>query len=104
MLGLCHAPLLIKSDTHDDRVQPWHSFKMAATLQCLEDPGSLTLLKMRSDGGHSAGMTEKQWYEDVAFVRAFLHETLGPTDQAEYLRSPKYLEHHPSAGPAAPAP
>ncbi|HTK85774.1 MAG TPA: prolyl oligopeptidase family serine peptidase [Patescibacteria group bacterium] len=98
--GFKHPPLLIKSDTHDDRVQPWHSFKMAATLQCLEDPGSLTLLKMRSDGGHSAGLTEKQWYEDVAFVRGFLHETLGPTDQAEYRASPKWAEHHPQAGPA----
>lgn len=82
--GMKHPPLLIKTDIHDDRVQPWHSFKMAATLQSLEDPGSLTLLKVRTDGGHGAGMTEKQEWQDVADIRAFLRQTIGPTDQKAY--------------------
>ena len=81
---LKHPPILIKTDAHDDRVLPWHSFKMAATLQTHEDEDSLTLLKTRTDGGHSAGMTDAQRRQDVALVRAFLHKTLGPTDQKEY--------------------
>lgn len=79
-----HPPLLIKTDAHDDRVLPWHSYKMAATLQTKEDPSSLTLLKIRTDGGHAAGLTHSQWCEDIALVRAFLVKALGPIDQAEY--------------------
>ena len=82
--GFKHPPLLIKTDINDDRVLPWHSLKMAATLQSLEDPRSLTLLKIRTDGGHSAGMTEEQRYADIAGVRAFLAETLGPINQRAY--------------------
>jgi prolyl oligopeptidase len=82
--GFKHPPLLIKTDANDDRVLPWHSYKMAATLQSMEDPASLTLLKIRTDGGHSAGMTEAQRRADIASVRAFLALTLGPISQNEY--------------------
>lgn len=82
--GFTHPPLLIKTDANDDRVLPWHSFKMAATMQSLENPDSVTLLSVRTDGGHSAGLTEHQWYEDTAVVRAFLHQAIGPVDQGEY--------------------
>lgn len=82
--GFKHPPLLIKTDKNDDRVLPWHSYKMAATLQTQEDRDSLTLLKIRTDGGHSAGMTADQRYADIAGVRAFLVKTLGPIDQHEY--------------------
>ena len=79
-----HPPLLIKTDKDDDRVLPWHSYKMAATLQTTEDQSSLTLLKVGNGGGHSAGMTWGQWCEDIASVRAFLVKTLGPIDQNAY--------------------
>ncbi len=82
--GFKHPPLLIKTDANDDRVLPWHSFKMAATLQSKEDPGSVTLLKIRTDGGHAAGMTEAQRRADIASVRAFLAKTLGPINQQDY--------------------
>jgi prolyl oligopeptidase len=82
--GMEHPPLLIKTDINDDRVQPWHSFKMAAMMQGFEDIGSKTWLYTRTDGGHGAGMTEKQRFNDVATVRAFLHQTLGPINQDEY--------------------
>ena len=79
-----HPPLLIKTDKDDDRVLPWHSYKMAATLQTTEDSSSLTLLKVGNGGGHSAGMTWNQWCEDIASVRAFLTKTLGPINQDAY--------------------
>ncbi len=82
--GFKHPPLLIKTDANDDRVLPWHSYKMAATLQTQEDPNALTLLKIRTDGGHSAGMTADQRYADIASVRAFLVKTLGPINQKDY--------------------
>jgi prolyl oligopeptidase len=82
--GFKHPPLLIKTDIHDDRVLPWHSLKMAATLLSFEDPSSQTFLKVKTDGGHSAGMTEAQRFADIATVRAFLVKNLGPIDQNEY--------------------
>jgi prolyl oligopeptidase len=84
--GFRHPPILIKTDAHDDRVLPWHSFKMAATLQGKEDADSITLLKVKTDGGHGAGMTVTQSRQDVADVRAFLDRTLGPTDQQAYKK------------------
>ena len=61
---------------------------MAATLQTREDSSSITLLKVRTDGGHSAGMTEEQWYADIAALHAFLDKTLGPIDQNAYKAAP----------------
>lgn len=82
-----HPPVLIKTDIHDDRVQPWHGFKMAATLQSLENPSSITLLKTDTDGGHGAGKTTKQWNASVADTRAFLVQALGPINQNDYKAS-----------------
>ena len=82
--GLKHPPILIKTDADDDRVLPWHSYKMTATLQTKENPKAITLLNIRTDGGHSAGMTLDQRYKDVAGVRAFLAKTLGPINQKAY--------------------
>lgn len=79
-----HPPVLIKTDIHDDRVQPWHGFKMAATLQSLENASSVTLLKTDTDGGHGAGKTMKQWNNSVADTRAFLVQALGPINQNDY--------------------
>jgi len=82
--GLKHAAVLIKTDINDDRVLPWHAFKAAATLLTREPPDSLTFLQVRTDGGHSAGLTEAQRYADIATVRAFLVKRLGPIKQEEY--------------------
>lgn len=82
--GFKHPPILIKTAADDDRVLPWHSFKMAATLQALEDKGSQTFLSIMADAGHSDGMTEEQRQEDIGEVYAFLERTLGPIDQDAY--------------------
>jgi prolyl oligopeptidase len=82
--GFKHPPLLIRTDLNDDRVLPWHSLKMAATLQAFEDKNSITLLNVRSDGGHSAGLTDAQRMADIASVRAFLVKVLGPVNQDAY--------------------
>lgn len=82
--GHKHAPLLIKTDINDDRVLPWHAFKAAATFQTREHPDSQTLLYVRTDGGHSAGMTEEQRFADIAFTRSFLIQKMGPINQDEF--------------------
>lgn len=82
--GFKHPPILIKTAAKDDRVLPWHSFKMAATLQAREDKNSLTFLSIMADAGHSDGMTEEQRQEDIGEVFAFLDLTLGPINQNDY--------------------
>jgi prolyl oligopeptidase len=82
--GFKHPPIFIKTDINDDRVLPWHALKMAATLQAFEDKDSITLLNVRTDGGHSAGMTEGQRFADISSVRAFLARALGPISQDDY--------------------
>ena len=93
---LKHCPLLIKTDINDDRVLPWHALKMAATMQAHEDKDSVTLLKVRTDGGHSAGMTEAQRFADIASVRGFLAWALGPINQDEY-KAQLQVEKKPAA-------
>ncbi len=82
--GFRHPPCLIRTDANDDRVLPWHSYKMAATLESREDPASVTLLKTNTDGGHGAGQTFKQYAADLAETYAFLEKALGPINQQAY--------------------
>lgn len=83
--GFRHPPVLLVTDVHDDRVLPWHSYKMAATLQVKEDPSSVTLLRTHDGNGHSSGGGSlKMWRENAADVQAFLVRTLGPLDQKAY--------------------
>lgn len=82
--GFAHPPILINTDANDDRVLPWHSYKMAALLQAREAPGSKTLLNVAMDGGHGGGGSMKLRFQSTATVHAFLERTLGPVDQKAY--------------------
>lgn len=82
--GFKHPPILINTDANDDRVLPWHSYKMAALLQAFESPDSTTVMRVATDGGHGGGGSIKLRYESVAHVYAFLERTLGPIDQKAY--------------------
>lgn len=85
--GKKHPPVFLCADCTDDRVQPWHSLKMGATLQALEDPASVTVMHVRTGGGHGSGMTESESHADTARVFAFLARALGPIDQKAYKAS-----------------
>lgn len=87
--GFKHPPILINTDANDDRVLPWHSYKMAALLQAREAHGSITVMRVATDGGHGGGGSLKLWFEGKAKVYAFLERTLGPIDQKAYNASLK---------------
>lgn len=82
--GFAHPPILINTDANDDRVLPWHSYKMAALLQSRADKNSVTVMRVATDGGHGGGGSIKLWQQDKANVYAFLERTLGPVDQKAY--------------------
>ena len=82
--GFRHPPCLIQTDMNDDRVLPWHAYKMAATLQAKEDPSCVTLLKVNMNGGHGAGSTTEAWCKDKAETFVFLEKALGPVNQDDY--------------------
>lgn len=84
--GFRHPPILIATDANDDRVLPWHSYKMAATLQAKESKSSKTLLHVNTDGGHGGGGSLKKWIAATADRNAFLERTLGPVDQDAYRK------------------
>jgi len=82
--GAKYPPHLIKTADHDDRVVPWHSFKLAATLQARSAPENRTLLRVEKDAGHGAGKSTRQIIQDWAETFAFIEKAVGPVDQAAY--------------------
>lgn len=82
--GFAHPPILIDTDANDDRVLPWHSYKMAALLQAREARGSTTVMNVAVGGGHGGGGSLKLGFQSTAAVYAFLERTLGPIDQKAY--------------------
>lgn len=50
--GVCYPATLLTTGTRDQRVAPWHSYKMAATLQHAQDCAAPILLQAKPDAGH----------------------------------------------------
>lgn len=79
-----YPPHLIKTADHDDRVVPWHSFKLAATLQARSDYGNTTLLRVEERAGHGAGKPTAKVIKSYAESFAFIEKAVGPVDQKAY--------------------
>jgi prolyl oligopeptidase len=79
-----HPPVLIVSDAHDDRVAPWHAYKMGATFLTRETADSQTYMRINMDGGHGAGQTTAKRIDTLSAVFAFLQMALGPINQTAY--------------------
>ncbi|TAL27870.1 MAG: S9 family peptidase [Alphaproteobacteria bacterium] len=79
-----YPPHLIKTADHDDRVVPWHSFKLAATLQAKSCKKNLTLLRVEDKAGHGAGKPLSKYIQDYAETFAFIEKAIGPVDQKAY--------------------
>ncbi len=79
-----YPPHLIKTADHDDRVVPWHSFKLAATLQARSSKDNVTLLRVEERAGHGAGKPTAKVIQDYAETFAFIEKAIGPVDQKVY--------------------
>ncbi len=79
-----YPPHLIKTGSHDDRVLPWHSFKLAATLQAKSDGKNQTLLRVENRAGHGAGKPLYKWIQEYAETFAFIEKAIGPVSQKAY--------------------
>lgn len=79
-----YPPHLIKTADHDDRVVPWHSFKLAATLQARSNSSNITLMRIESKAGHGAGKPTAKIIQDYAETFAFIEKTIGPVNQNAY--------------------
>jgi prolyl oligopeptidase len=77
--GAKYPPHLIMTADHDDRVVPWHAFKLAATLQAKSDPANITLLRVEMNAGHGAGKPTARIIEEFSDIWAFVCHALGVT-------------------------
>lgn len=82
--GAKYPPHLIMTADHDDRVVPWHAFKLAATLQAKSDPANLTLLRVEMNAGHGAGKPLAKIVQEEAEAFAFIEKAIGPVNPVAY--------------------
>lgn len=82
--GVKYPPHLIKTADHDDRVLPWHAFKLAATLQARAHPDTVSLLRVETKAGHGAGKPTQKIIDEYAETVAFIEKAIGPVSQVDY--------------------
>lgn len=70
--GACYPPTLVTTADHDDRVEPWHSFKFTAALQRDQGCGNPVLIRVETRAGHGAGKPIWMQIEETADEWAFL--------------------------------
>jgi prolyl oligopeptidase len=84
--GAKYPPHLITTADHDDRVVPWHSYKLAATLQTQSDPTNVTLLRVETKAGHGSGKPTAKVIQEEAEIFAFIEKAIGPVNQKAYRK------------------
>lgn len=82
--GAKYPPHLIMTADHDDRVVPWHSFKLAATLQAKSSPDNVTVMRVEKDAGHGAGRSTQKYIQEWSHTFAFIEKAVGPVNQNAY--------------------
>jgi prolyl oligopeptidase len=65
-----YPPTLVLTFANDDRVNPAHSYKFAATLQNLQQSTAPVLLSIESNAGH-AGRPDSDWAVNVLSFFAY---------------------------------
>ena len=75
--GAKYPAAFLATGLNDGRVDPMHSFKMAARLQAATASGRPVLLQVDSDAGHGSGMRRKARIAHIADQYAFLLNELG---------------------------
>jgi prolyl oligopeptidase len=74
---------MIRTGDHDDRVDPAHAKKFAATLQASQTGSAPILLRIETDAGHGLGKPTAKLIEDSAETYAFLFRTMGVGEMTE---------------------
>lgn len=82
--GVKLPPHVINTADHDDRVVPWHSFKLGATIQARGDKDNDSLLHVETRAGHGAGKPTEKIIQEMAETHAFIEKSIGPVDQNAY--------------------
>lgn len=72
-----YPALLLMSGDHDDRVDPMHARKFAATIQHADPNGHGALLYVQRNAGHGGGTDTKSYVQYYADMYAFLMATTG---------------------------
>jgi prolyl oligopeptidase len=75
--GTKYPPILLTTGDHDDRVPPYHTYKLAAALQETTHPDNRVLLRVDLRAGHGAGKSREKAYAELADIDAFLAHALG---------------------------
>jgi prolyl oligopeptidase len=75
--GTAYPAVLMLAGANDGRVDPSHSYKMAARLQAATSSGRPVLLRVSFDSGHGLGDSHSAGVDRRADVYAFLFEQLG---------------------------
>ncbi len=73
--GTCYPATLITTSRDNDRMPPWHAYKLAAALQDSQGCTKPVLLHVRGSGGHGGGDADG-WLDSVAMQFAFLAREL----------------------------
>jgi len=75
--GVAYPPVLLLAGENDPRVDPWHSFKMAARLARATSSGNSVLLRTNPATGHGMGTALSHQVEEFTDVLTFICRTLG---------------------------
>lgn len=76
--GRCYPATLITTSRDDDRMPPWHAYKLTAALQAAQSCPKPILLSVRDSGGHGGGDGDA-WLTSAARQLNFLARELGMT-------------------------
>lgn len=70
--GENYPPVLISAARGDDRVLPWHSFKLAAALQAAQGNKGLILLQIEEEAGHAWSRPSDRIKDQLLFLTNML--------------------------------
>jgi prolyl oligopeptidase len=70
--GVCYPPTFITTADRDERVAPWHAYKLAAALQAAQFCSNPILLQVRPRAGDDESMQIDQLADQWAFLAQWL--------------------------------
>lgn len=79
--GVDYPAMMVTHGITDTRCEPWQSTKFAARLQAASASGKPILLRIDYEGGHGAGSTKLQRFQERADIFAFMMWQFGMEDE-----------------------